>query len=258
MNFVTLNSNQTSGPNTNTRETKACISDTFSGTKPNKLNNFLFQYCLYFHANLAQFDTDIVKINFTMTYLTGVAQDQFEVGLNQEDQGIIQDWLSNWNLFVNKLYQYFSLLDPIGKAANMLDNLYIKLSDKISTYNMDFICYASQLGWGNSMLCYHYYQGLPNQIQDPISIQKQGKPTSFQDMYALAMTINHCYWEYNHKCHCTRQVEKETFESHSWKQKKASISGPAIAFQNKTNPSLMVLSAKNSFPKSSPFPVLKK
>jgi len=30
-----------------------------------------------------------------MTYLTGVAQDWFEVGLNQENQGIIQDWLSD-------------------------------------------------------------------------------------------------------------------------------------------------------------------
>jgi len=28
---------------------------------------------------------DIVKINFAITYLTGVAQDWFEVGLNQED-----------------------------------------------------------------------------------------------------------------------------------------------------------------------------
>jgi len=69
----TLNSNQNPGPNTNTREIKARISDTFSSTEPNKLNNFLFQYCLYFCANLAQFDMDIVKINFTMTYLTGVA-----------------------------------------------------------------------------------------------------------------------------------------------------------------------------------------
>ena len=58
----TLNSNQTPGPNTNTRETKAHI---------------------------------IAKINFAMTYLTGVAQDWFKVGLNQEDQGILQDWLSN-------------------------------------------------------------------------------------------------------------------------------------------------------------------
>ena len=44
----TLNSNQTSSPNTNTRGTKVCIPDTFSGTKLDKLNNFLFQYCLYF------------------------------------------------------------------------------------------------------------------------------------------------------------------------------------------------------------------
>jgi len=28
---------------------------------------------------------DIAKINFTITYLTGVAQDWFEMGLNQED-----------------------------------------------------------------------------------------------------------------------------------------------------------------------------
>jgi len=81
----TLNANQTLTPNTNSRGTKACIPDTFSGTESDKLNNFLFQCRLYFCANLAQFDTDIAKINFAMTYLIGVAQDWFEVGLNQED-----------------------------------------------------------------------------------------------------------------------------------------------------------------------------
>jgi len=85
----TLNANQTPGPNTNTRGTKACIPDTFSGTEPNKLNNFLFQYRLYFYANPAQFNTDIAKINFAVTYLTRVAQDWFEIGLNQEDQSIL-------------------------------------------------------------------------------------------------------------------------------------------------------------------------
>ena len=107
----TLNTNQTPVPNTNSRGTKACISDTFSGTKPNKLNNFLFQYRLYFRANPAQFDTDIVKVNFAMTYLTKVAQDWFEVSLNQEDQDILQDWLSDWNLFVDELRRHFGLLD---------------------------------------------------------------------------------------------------------------------------------------------------
>jgi len=38
-----------------------------------------------------------------MTYLTGVVQNWFEIGLNQEDQGILQDWFSDWNLFVDKL-----------------------------------------------------------------------------------------------------------------------------------------------------------
>ena len=76
---------------------------------------------------------------------------------------------------MDKLHQHFGLLDPIGKVANMLNNLRMKPGDKISTYNVDFMYYASQLGCGNSVLYYHYYQGLPNWIQDPSSTQKQGK-----------------------------------------------------------------------------------
>ena len=80
----TLNSNQTPRPNTNSRGTKAYIPNTFSSTEPDKLNNFLFQCCLYFCANLVQFDMDIAKINFAITYL-------IEVGLNKEDQCIFQE-----------------------------------------------------------------------------------------------------------------------------------------------------------------------
>ncbi len=69
----TLNANQIPGPNTNSRETKAHISNTFNSTEPDKLNNFLFQCYLYFCANLVQFDINIAKFNFTMTYLTRVA-----------------------------------------------------------------------------------------------------------------------------------------------------------------------------------------
>jgi len=105
---------------------------------------------------------------------------------------------------VDELRRHFGLSDPVGEAANMLDNFCMKSSDKISTYNVDFMCYASQLGWRNSVLCHHYYQGLPNRIQDPISTQEQEKPISFQDMYALVMTINHRYWERDHECHCGR------------------------------------------------------
>jgi len=149
-------------------------------------------------------------------------------------------------------------LDSVGEVANMLDNLRMKPGDKISTYNVDFMCYASQLGWGNSVLCYCYYQGLPNRIQDPISTREQEKPTSFQDMYALAMTIDHCYWKRDHKHHHARQVEKEALESHSRKQGKASTSSSVMASQSKTNPSTTASPTKNSSSKPSLSPTPKK
>ena len=193
-----------------------------------------------------------------MSYLTRVTQNQFEVGFNQKDQGILQDWLSDWNLFVDELHQHFGLLDPIGKMANMLDNLQIKLDNKISTYSMDFICYASQLGQKNSILYYCYYQSLPNQIQNPISTQEQGKLTLFQNIYTLVMTIDHCYQEHDHKHHHTRQVEKKALQSHSQKQGKAFTTSDSAASQNKTNISLVASSAKSSSSKSSSSPTPKK
>jgi len=86
----------------------------------------------------------------------------------------------------------------------MVDNLHMKPGGKIFTYNVDFMYYAFQLGWGNSVLCHYYYQGLPNWIQDPISTWKQEKPILFQDMYALAMTIDHHYWKQDREHHHAR------------------------------------------------------
>ena len=59
------------------------------------------------------------------------------------------------------------------------------------------------------------------------------------------MTIDHHYWKRDCKCHCARQAEKETLESHSWKQGKASTSSSVTASQSKATPSLVALSAKN-------------
>jgi len=62
-------------------QSKAHIPDTFNSSDPHKLNHFLFQCQLFFHANPSQFFTDEEKINFVMIYLSGVAQDWFEVAL---------------------------------------------------------------------------------------------------------------------------------------------------------------------------------
>jgi len=126
-------------------QSKAYILDTFDGSDPHKLNHFLFQCQLYFYANSSQFSTNEEKINFTITYLSSVAQDWFKVILQQEDLSYAQPWLSTWYLFVNKLWVHFGLSDLVGNAANLIDNLCMKPGDKIATYNVEFIQYIAQL-----------------------------------------------------------------------------------------------------------------
>ena len=53
-------------------------------------------------------------------------------------------------------------------------------------------------------------------------------------------------------------MEKETLESHFWKQGKSSTSGPAMASQNKANTPLVASSAENLSSKSSLFSTPKK
>jgi len=158
------------------------------------------------------------KINFALTYLSGVAQDWFEVALQQEDLGYTQSWLSTWHLFVDELRVHFRLLDPVGNAANLIDNLRMKPGDKIATYNMEFMRYAAQLNWGDSVLCHCFYQGLPNRLQDLIANQEQGKPNSFQAMYQLAITFDNCYWERNCERDHLQNMEKDAVDSHNRKQ----------------------------------------
>ena len=174
-------------------QSKACILDTFDSSDSHKLNHFLFQYQLYFHANSLQFPTDEEKINFAMTYLSGVAQDWFEVALQQEDLGYAQPWLFTWHLFVNKLRVHFGLSDPVEDITNLIDNLCMKPGDKIATYNVEFMQYAAQLNWGDAVLCHCFYQGLPNRLQDLIANQEQEKPTSFHSMCQLGITFNNHY-----------------------------------------------------------------
>jgi len=92
-----------------------------------------------------------------MTYLFSVAQDWFKVILQQEDLSYTQPWLFTWHLFVDKLRVHFGLSDPVEDAANLIDNLRMKLGDKIVTYNMEFMRYTAQLNWGDSVLCHHFY-----------------------------------------------------------------------------------------------------
>ncbi|KAF5345974.1 hypothetical protein D9756_010902 [Leucocoprinus leucothites] len=188
---------------------KARLPDTFSRTDPDKLNIFLIQCRLYFHANPTQFQEDSQKVNFAMSYLTSVALDWVEVALTQEEQGVFHDWIMDWDAFTCELHMHFGVANPKSEAAELLDNLQMKLGDKIATYNIDFMKYTAQLSWGDEVLCHCYYKGLLNRIQDPISVHKQGKPNTFQEMLYTAMLIDGHYWEGNCEHACAHAMEKD-------------------------------------------------
>jgi len=76
-----LSENLNRGSAPKPHQSKARILDTFDSSDLHKLNHFLFQCRLLFHANPSQFSRDEEKINFAMTYFSGVVQDWFEVAL---------------------------------------------------------------------------------------------------------------------------------------------------------------------------------
>ena len=70
-----LSENLNRGSAPKLHQSKVCIPDTFDSSDSHKLNHFLFQCRLFFRANPLQFSTNEEKINFAITYLSGVAQD---------------------------------------------------------------------------------------------------------------------------------------------------------------------------------------
>jgi len=67
---------------------KVCISDVFDRTDSHRLHHFLFQCRLYFCSGPAIFKSDEDKINFAMTYVSGMVQNWLQVALEQEDRGV--------------------------------------------------------------------------------------------------------------------------------------------------------------------------
>ena len=78
--------------------------------------------------------------------------------------------------------------------------------------------YAAQLNWGDIILCYCFYQRLPNCLQDLIANREQGKPTIFHAIYQLVITFNNRYWEWNRERDHFCNTEKEAADSHHRKQ----------------------------------------
>jgi len=184
-----------------------------TGVENDLLNNLGFNLCVVPQSPVVRLVMYFRVVEVVKTEVLSRQVEELERIL-----GYAQPWLFTWYLFVEELRVYFGLSDPVGDAANLIDNLRMKPGDKIATYNVEFMWYAAQLNWGDTVLCHRFYQGLPNCLQDLIANREQEKPTSFHAMYQLAITFDNRYWERNRKRDCFHNTEKETADSHHRKQ----------------------------------------
>ena len=123
-------------------------SDTFDGSDPRKLNNFILLCNLYFCNNPAYSDDDS-KITFALTLLRGTALELFEPMLMSDEP---LAWEDDWSAFLCVLRNQFGPIDPTADAEDNIDNLRMKDNQRILRYNIEFTCLAIQIGWDDSIL----------------------------------------------------------------------------------------------------------
>jgi len=83
-----------------TSKAKAKEPDTFDGSDPKKLNNFILLCNLTFRSNLT-YAEDSNKVNFALSYLRGTALEYYEPSILDSDE--VPAWMDNWSAFVRNI-----------------------------------------------------------------------------------------------------------------------------------------------------------
>ena len=174
------------------KRAKAKEPDTFDGSDPKKLNNFILLCNLYFRSNPQIYeDDDVAKVNFALSYLRGIALEYFEPLILEADESL--EWMDNWSAFVRTLRIQFGPIDPTGDAESGIDHLKMQDNQHIVKYNVEFNKFAIRTGWDEGVLRHRYYTGLAERIKDVMG--QQGKPKTLDEMKTLAHSIDSRHWE---------------------------------------------------------------
>ena len=165
--------------------------DTFDGSDPKKLNNFVLLCGLHFRSNPSSFDDDGAKVTFALSYLRGTALEFFEPSVLDPPEDC--DWLEDWSAFVRVLRKDFGPIDPAADAEDSLDNLKMRENQRILKYNVEFNRLSILTGWKGPILKHRYYTGLAERIKDVIG--QQGKPADLAELKSVAHAIDARHWE---------------------------------------------------------------
>src|ERR1700722_20068870 len=132
--------------------TKVREPDPFDGTDPAKLQTFLVQLQLSFNDRPLAFGNSRRKVNFTISYLKGMALPYFETSLLEPDILNPPAWEDDYSECVEELKLYFGSSDLIGESESKIKNLTMKSSQRIAKYIVEFNRLATITGWDGRAL----------------------------------------------------------------------------------------------------------
>ena len=122
--------------------------NTFDGSDPKKLNNFILLCNLFFRTNPHIYeDDDAAKVTFALSFLRGIALEYFEPLILEADESL--DWMDNWFTFVRT---QFGPIDLTGDAESGIDHLKMQDNQHIVKYNVEFNKFAIRTGWDEGVL----------------------------------------------------------------------------------------------------------
>ncbi|MBW0481121.1 hypothetical protein O181_020836 [Austropuccinia psidii MF-1] len=111
--------------------------DSFDATQAHKLSGYI-QYCqLIFHNYTESLFSDLEKVFYSTSFLTGRAGKWIEPYLSDFSNEDPSYLLNSWKLFEIRLFTLFGDPNEVRKAEHELDNLRIKESGKVSLYIAD-------------------------------------------------------------------------------------------------------------------------
>ena len=114
--------------------------DTFDGLDANKLRVFILQCSLHFQDHTNAFSSDKAKVTYALSFLTGSTLGWFEPALFNPSP---PTWIDDWDLFRMELESNFGPFDPVGEAEAEIENQFMVMGSRTTTYFMEFNCLAS-------------------------------------------------------------------------------------------------------------------
>ena len=151
-------------PDSNSGKTRVKDPDVFDSSNPQKLRTFLISLSFVF-LDCPSYFTEAQKINYTLSYLGGTAQEWFELDIINPDPHNPPAWTYSFQALVKELQDNFSLYNAMSKAKDRIYYLKMKDLELIWKYNTQFNTLAASTSWNVNALWWAYKHGIANHLK---------------------------------------------------------------------------------------------